>query len=90
MLPKDLEEVFNNNELVYIKRDLEGITYIDYMRAGCQMIQASKEDIFSMDNHARLGFMAGAVIFSYLLYADILRENTYLSRTVEVQNGRRS
>lgn len=33
----------------------------------------------------------GAVIFllSYLLYAEILRENTYLSRTVEVQNGQK-
>lgn len=34
---------------------------------------------------------AGAVIFllSYLLYAEVLRENTYLSRTVEVQNGQK-
>lgn len=34
---------------------------------------------------------AGAVIFlfSYLLYAEVLRENTYLSRTVEVQKGQR-
>lgn len=33
----------------------------------------------------------GAVIFllSYLLYAEVLRENTYLSRTVEVQNGQK-
>lgn len=28
-------------------------------------------------------------IFSYLLYAEVLRENTYLSRTVEVQNGQK-
>ena len=34
---------------------------------------------------------AGAVIFlcSYLLYAEVLRENAYLSRTVEVQKGQR-
>lgn len=33
----------------------------------------------------------GAVIFllSYLLYAEVLRENTYLSRTVEVQKGQK-
>ena len=33
----------------------------------------------------------GAAIFllSYLLYAEILRENTYLSRTVEVQKGQK-
>lgn len=33
----------------------------------------------------------GAVIFllSYLLYAEVLRENTYLSRTVEVQEGQK-
>lgn len=33
----------------------------------------------------------GAVIFllSYLLYAEVLRENTYLSRTVEVQAGQK-
>lgn len=32
---------------------------------------------------------AGAAIFlfSYLLYAEVLRENAYLSRTIEVQNG---
>lgn len=34
---------------------------------------------------------AGAVIFlfSYLLYAEVLRENTYLSRTIEVQSGQK-
>lgn len=34
---------------------------------------------------------AGVVIFlfSYLLYAEVLRENTYLSRTVEVQDGQK-
>lgn len=33
----------------------------------------------------------GAVIFlfSYLLYAEVLSENTYLSRTIEVQNGQK-
>ena len=33
----------------------------------------------------------GAVLFllSYLLYAEVLRENTYLSRTVEVQSGQK-
>lgn len=28
-------------------------------------------------------------LFSYVLYAEILKENTYLSRTVEVQQGQR-
>ena len=34
---------------------------------------------------------AGAAIFlfSYLLYAEVLRENTYLSRTIEVQDGQK-
>ncbi len=34
---------------------------------------------------------AGATIFlfSYLLYAEVLKENTYLSRTIEVQNGQK-
>lgn len=34
---------------------------------------------------------AGTVLFllSYLLYAEVLRENAYLSRTVEVQEGQR-
>lgn len=34
---------------------------------------------------------AGAILFllSYLLYAEVLRENTYLSRTVEVQKGQK-
>ena len=32
-----------------------------------------------------------AVVFmgSYLLYAEVLRENTYLSRTIEVQEGQK-
>ena len=35
--------------------------------------------------------MVGAVLFllSYLVYAEVLRENTYLSRTIEVQEGQR-
>ena len=33
---------------------------------------------------------AALFLGSYLLYAEVLRENTYLSRTVEVQEGRRS
>ena len=34
---------------------------------------------------------SGIVIFllSYLLYAEVLRENTYLSRTIEVQEGQK-
>jgi len=39
----------------------------------------------------RWGVAAGAVVFllSYLMYAEVLRENTYLSRTVEVQSGQK-
>lgn len=35
--------------------------------------------------------IAGAVIFliAYILYAEVLRENTYLSRTIEVQEGQK-
>ena len=34
---------------------------------------------------------AGAVVFlsAYLLYGEVMRENTYLSRTVEVQEGQK-
>ncbi len=32
---------------------------------------------------------AGAFLVSYLLYAEVLRENTYLSRTIEVQENQR-
>lgn len=32
---------------------------------------------------------AAIFLFSYLLYAEVLRENTYLSRTIEVQNGQK-
>lgn len=38
------------------------------------------------------GIVIGAVIvfiFSYLLYAEVLRENTYLSRTITVQKGQK-
>lgn len=34
-------------------------------------------------------FGSAIFLFSYLLYAEILRENTYLSRTIEVQNGQK-
>ena len=35
--------------------------------------------------------VVGAVVFlmAYLLYAEVLRENTYLSRTIEVQQGQK-
>lgn len=35
--------------------------------------------------------IVGAVLFiiAYMLYADVLRENTYLSRTIEVQEGQK-
>ena len=29
-------------------------------------------------------FVAGLFLLSYILYAEVLRENTYLSRTIEV------
>ncbi len=32
---------------------------------------------------------AAVFLFAYILYAEVLRENTYLSRTVEVQEGQR-
>jgi len=32
---------------------------------------------------------AGLFLFSYLLYAEVLRENTYLSRTIEVQENQK-
>ena len=35
--------------------------------------------------------IAGAALFllAYLMYAEVLRENTYLSRTIEVQAGQK-
>lgn len=37
-----------------------------------------------------ISWIAAAVfLFSYLLYAEVLRENTYLSRTVEIQQGQK-
>ena len=32
---------------------------------------------------------AGLFLLSYLLYAEVLRENTYLSRTIEVQENQK-
>ena len=32
---------------------------------------------------------AGVFLFAYLLYAEVLRENAYLSRTIEVQQGQK-
>lgn len=32
---------------------------------------------------------AGLFLLSYMLYAEVLRENTYLSRTIEVQEGQK-
>lgn len=57
LFPQDLEKDFYDNELAFIKRDSEGITYIDYMRIGCQMIQAPKEDIFAMDKYDCTNFI---------------------------------
>ncbi len=57
MFCQDLEKDFYDNELAFIKRDSDGITYIDYMCMGCQMIQASKEDIFAMDKYVCTNFI---------------------------------
>ncbi len=32
---------------------------------------------------------SGLFIFAYIIYAEVLRENTFLSRTIEVQDGQR-
>lgn len=38
----------------------------------------------------RVSWAGSAIfLFSYVLYAEVLRENTYLSRTIEVQNGQK-
>ena len=38
----------------------------------------------------RVSWIGAAVfLFSYMLYAEVLRENTYLSRTVEVRKGQK-
>ena len=34
-------------------------------------------------------FVAGLFLLCYLLYAEVLRENTYLSRTIEVQENQK-
>ncbi len=34
-------------------------------------------------------FVAGLLLASYLLYTEVLRENTYLSRTIEVQENQK-
>ena len=57
LFSQDLEKDFYDNELAFIKRDSEEITYIDYMRIGCKMIQASKEDIFAMDKYVCTNFI---------------------------------
>ena len=57
LFPHDLEKDFRDSELTYIKRDSDGIAYIDYMCIGCQMIQASKEDIFARDKYVVTNFI---------------------------------
>lgn len=57
LFPQDLVKDFYGNEFALLKKDSEGITYIDYMRIGCQMIQASKEDTFAMDKCICINFI---------------------------------
>ena len=40
---------------------------------------------------AKVGSIVASVFFilSYIAYAEVLRENTYLSRTIEVQDGQK-
>lgn len=46
---------------------------------------------FGWSKLPRVASVAAAALFivAYLLYAEVLRENTYLSRTIEVQQGQR-
>lgn len=76
LFPKDLEKDFYDNELAFIKRDSEDITYIDYMRIGCQMIQASKEDIYAMDNYVCTNFIEDTLSkIQELIYNGIKNED---------------
>ena len=54
-------------------------------------ILAGLDHRFGWSHMPRAFVIAGVVIFllSYLLYAEVLRENTYLSRTIEVQEGQK-
>ena len=46
---------------------------------------------FGWSNLPKAVIIASAILFlfSYVLYAEVLRENTYLSRTIEVQQGQK-
>ena len=54
-------------------------------------ILAGLDHRFGWSHMPRAFVIAGVAIFllSYLLYAEVLRENTYLSRTIEVQEGQK-
>ena len=57
----------------------------------CGFIVAGLGHRFSWYTLPRGVAIAAAVLFlvAYILYAEVLRENTYLSRTIEVQEGQR-
>lgn len=57
LFPVNLESDFYNDEFAYIKKDSEDIAYIDYLYIGCQVIEAPKEDIFSMDKYVYTNFI---------------------------------
>ena len=84
MFPRDLEKDFYDNELAFIKRDSEGITYIDYMRIGCQMIQASKKDIFAMDKYVCTNFIEDTLSrIQKLIYNGMKNEDTRVQEKYE-------
>ena len=57
----------------------------------CGFVLAGFGHRFSWYTLPRGVVIAAAVLFlvAYILYAEVLRENTYLSRTIEVQEGQR-
>ncbi|MCI9082150.1 MAG: hypothetical protein HFI70_07570 [Lachnospiraceae bacterium] len=76
LFPKDLENDLYDNEFAFIKRDSEDIIYIDYMRIGCQMIQASKEDIYAMNKYVCTNFIEDTLSkIQELIYNGIKNED---------------
>ena len=57
LFPQDIEEDISNDEFLYVKEDKDGNSYVNYMYVGCQMIQASKEDIYASDKRICLSFI---------------------------------
>lgn len=84
--PKLLEKRLNNKESSNVQKRVIGLSALEFV---CCFLLAGFDYRFGWSRLPQWLLVLACVVFviSYGLYMEVMRENAYLSRTVEVQEG---